>query len=142
MATAILDFDCIRDILIYLSEHIGYVFDNIYFQTVDWKDVVNALTEENKYEPSVVQYNLLQLREEGFIKASKFQQVMNGKITRFIIDDITWKGHNLLTNIQNDTLWNKVKNVLKSIGGLGITVVANVLTTQGEALLTGMLIGK
>lgn len=139
MATAVLDFDCIRDILIYLSEHIGYVFDNTYFQTVDWKEVVNAL---NGYEPSIVQYNLLQLKEEGFIKAPKFQQSMNGKITRFLIDGITWKGHNLLTNIQNDTLWNKVKNVLKSIGGLGITVVANVLTTQGEALLTGMLMGK
>lgn len=138
MATAVLDFDCIRDILIYLSEHIGYVFDNTYFQTVDWKEVVNGL---NQYEPSIVQYNLLQLRSEGHIRAPKFQQVMNGKITRFVIEDITWQGHNLLTNIQNETLWNKVKNVIKSIGGVGITVVANVLTQNGEALLTKMLMG-
>ena len=91
--------DCIRDILLELEK-----LD--LNESITIPELSNKLTEYAKDE---VIYNCLKLREANFIIAPTKQYVTGSMIVSIM--DITYEGHQFLSNIRSNNIWNKTKNV-------------------------------
>lgn len=62
------------------------------------------------FEPQEVAYNLALMRGEGLIEAKVlYSSEGDGKIVHALARCITWKGHELLDSIRNESVWSDVK---------------------------------
>lgn len=64
-----------------------------------------------------VGYHLNMLIEEGFIKAKDSMEFMP------LINRMTWKGHEFLDDIRDDTVWGKTKERTKGLASVGIALM-------------------
>ncbi len=65
-----------------------------------------------------VGYHLTMLIEEGFIKGKAgLMQLMP------VINKMTWKGHEFLDDIRDDTIWGKTKERAKGLSGVGVALM-------------------
>lgn len=100
-----LNLDCIRDILI-VVEDIEY-----------GKDLTIPTLQQklSNYSENELQYHCLKLLEGGFLDATTNRYIRSHKqISK--INDLTYEGHQFLSDIRSDTTWNNTKEVAKSIG--------------------------
>jgi hypothetical protein len=66
-------------------------------------------------------YHLWLLNDGGFIEAqTKESGTGDGKIAFALAKRLTWKGHELLDSIRNESVWTKVKEAFRS-KGIGMT---------------------
>lgn len=106
--------DCIRDILLELEK-----LD--LNESITIPELSNKLTEYAKDE---VIYNCLKLREANFIIAPTKQYVTGSMIVSIM--DITYEGHQFLSNIRSNNIWNKTKNVMSKIGVTSISSISQI----------------
>jgi hypothetical protein len=106
------DMDLIRDILLKLDgdERLhGMIW--VRFETPEELGLKNHSVEE-------VAYHLHMLIEEGFVKGDlKLSKIMP------LINKITWKGHELIDDIRDDTIWGKTKERTKNLSSVGIALI-------------------
>jgi hypothetical protein len=113
--------DCIRDILITVEENTGY------HKKMDCQDL-SIYPLFTRYEHDEVCYHFKQCETAGLIE--KIQWYLGGS---FSVTDLTYSGHEFLSNIRDDTTWNSVKEKSKSIGSQSLTAlmqIASNLITQ------------
>ena len=121
-----LNFECIRDVLKYVRDYLGLNDDGSHTE-ISWKQIYSDKTLLAKYEdPNIIRYTLEKLLEAGYIRVSHYNKLPKGRINLFVIDDITWEGHNFLQNIENDTIWNNVKEKLKPMGNAAWSAISSV----------------
>lgn len=60
----------------------------------------------------------------------------NGNINITRIIGLTWKGHEFLDNIRDNTVWNAVKEKASKFGGLSISALFNGAKFLSSALMT------
>lgn len=63
------------------------------------------------YEPKFVAYHFQQMEELGLIKIIDLSTFDTGR--NYIAQEITFKGHDLLEKITNETIWEKIKSTAK-----------------------------
>jgi hypothetical protein len=78
------------------------------------------------YSLEEVAHCLMLLDDAGFINASA-----NGLIVR----RLTWDGFEFLDNIKSDSVWEKVKDQARSVGGVGMKVLASLAESEVKRLL-------
>lgn len=108
-----LNHDCVRTLLLEIesNKQLGeplteYNFkDNVIF---------------NNYDFDTVMYSLLKLREAGFVNCTL--EFSEGKLYAWIINDITWSGHEFLDNIRDNETWQKVKSVASKTSSMSLTL--------------------
>ncbi|KKI55433.1 hypothetical protein UF72_0659 [Staphylococcus equorum subsp. equorum] len=108
-----LNHDCVRTLLLEIesNKQLGeplteYNFkDNVIF---------------NNYDFDTVMYSLLKLREAGFVNCTL--EFSEGKVYAWIINDITWSGHEFLDNIRDNETWQKVKSVASKTSSMSLTL--------------------
>lgn len=62
------------------------------------------------FEPQEVAYNLALMKVEGLVEAKiLYSSGGDGKIAHAIARGMTWKGHELLDSIRNESIWSDVK---------------------------------
>jgi hypothetical protein len=66
-------------------------------------------------------YHLDLLLDAGFINARPEDLIVNG---------LTWKGHEFLDNIRNDTFWNKAKHHFSSLPSVGLGIIASYIEAE------------
>ena len=80
-----------------------------------------------------VAYHCAILYEGGYIHAYKGEYASN-QLYMFTVARLTWKGHDLLDKIREDTVWNKTRevikdkalpNILEVIKGVSTTVISS-----------------
>lgn len=98
--------DCMRAVLLVLE-------DSDYGKTVYQKDLYSQL--ENEYSHEDIDYSISKLKEAGFINA-RIKSYDNGQSPIIYIDDITYEGHQFLSSIRSNTIWEKVKEKLTDKG--------------------------
>ena len=119
-----LDLDCIRDILIAV-EDIEYG-KNLTISTLQEK-IPN-------YSENELQYHCLKLLEGGFLDATTNRYIRSHKqISK--INDLTYEGHQFLSNIRSDTAWNKTKEVAKNIGVESLQAIKDIAVATVTALI-------
>lgn len=135
-----LDFDCVRDILLYVEENSGYQDSNSDMPSKH-KEIPHARIISDsffsKYNKEDAVHTLeLMIKEGLFDFASKPIYDSNNNLVYARIIGLTWYGHELLTNIRNDTVWNAVKEKSKKVGKVSIKAMASAAATLATAMLT------
>ena len=73
--------------------------------------------ELKEFEKKEIMYSVMKLYEYRFITVSKIQPT-NGQqyFDSCEITDVTVYGHDFYNSIQEDTIWNKTKNIVCQVG--------------------------
>ena len=98
--------DCARDILFSIEQ----------LSTHDSLLTSNQLAKTeflSKYSNDEILYHLNQLYLSGYIIAPTKHKLID---ETFLVNDLSTTGHEFISNIRNDTNWNKVKKISKQVG--------------------------
>ncbi len=59
-----------------------------------------------------VAYHVKQLIDEGFVEGRVVMKPSPGKLLphAYFVHDITWKGHDFIKAVRDDTVWNRAKD--------------------------------
>lgn len=113
-----INIDCIRKIIKYCADNLDYHegIDNTWGEDfVDLNMLYNA-NELEKFPKKDIMYSVLKLAEYRYIVISDVFPINKPYIEKCTICDITIYGHNFLESIQDDTIWNKTKNIIGRVG--------------------------
>ena len=115
-----LNYDCIRDVMLYLEENLE--LNN----TVHLKNIVIDYSAED------IKYSILKLEEIGYIDA-RIVKAAGSKIITAVINDITFYGHEFLNTVRPKTVWENKKEISTKIGVntiSSLTQIASQIVTQ------------
>lgn len=87
------------------------------------------------YSMNQVAYHCSILSEGGYI-LDYDGEYGSDELNCFGISRLTWKGHDFLDNIRDDTIWNKTKNIIKKEG---LPLVFDVVKSISTGIITGMI---
>jgi hypothetical protein len=82
----------------------------IFAQVKGWTSVDLRAIELPDVDPSILARHLEMLHNAGFIEAEKSVS-LHGPL-RFAVKDLTWAGHDFAAAIENDSVWNAIKQKL------------------------------
>lgn len=119
-----LNYDCVRDIMLYLEENLNFG---------------NPIRDTNinlNYDIKDIRYSLLKLHEINYLDGS-VSKYMDGDYS-VITTDITFYGHKFIGEIQSDTIWDKTKSVSKD---LGIQTI-NGITQIASSVISSLILSK
>lgn len=116
-----LNKDCVREVLIYLEEHLGY------------NDHLDASTIQiDPYTSEEILYTISLLSEARYIKAIPIRNL--SAATSYFVVSILMPGHDLLDNIRDNTVWTKTKKTASKFTSVSLnilsSVASNVLSTM------------
>lgn len=116
-----LNHDYVRDILLFVESELGY--ENNQHQYFNFRKI---LKHENfvKHDNNELKYALELLIQENYINCVKQPYFVDGDLISADIIGLTWKGHELLDNVRNDTIWNAVKQKSMKFGKFSLTTLA------------------
>lgn len=116
-----LNHDYVRDILLFIESELEYE-NNQHKELMFGK----LLTHDNftKYDKDELTYALELLIQEEYINCAKVPYFYKGNLMSADIIGLTWKGHELLDNVRNDTVWNAVKQKSMKFGKFSLTTLA------------------
>jgi hypothetical protein len=87
----------------------------------------NAVEElESEHDYDILQYHLSLLLEAGLINAIDMSSG-NQPYGSYIVQKLTWSGHEFLDTARNDTRWEKAKEATKKIAGISFDVLKALL---------------
>ena len=118
-----LNYDCIRDILLYLEDTLEYT-DNQIAMTNKRLTIGNIANELSSYTKEDVQYTIEKLFEARYIRIVDIIHDKNGYITSGYVDDITWDGFNFLNNIREKSIWEATKDGAKKVGAMSVSAIS------------------
>lgn len=121
-----LNFDCMRDVLLYFRENLKLNTDQNdpkikSFNMINSTNLYNI--PELEYSSDDICYSIFNLVECGFLQG---YSKGGDKVILYAIENITFAGHQFLNNIQEPTVWNKTKQILRKLGGASLTVIGQV----------------
>lgn len=119
-----LNYDCVRDVMLYLEENL--IFGN----------PIRDTNINLNYDIKEIRYSLLKLHEINYLNGS-VSKYMDGDYS-VITTDITFYGHKFIGEIQSDTIWDKTKSVSKD---LGIQTI-NGITQIAGSVISGLILSK
>lgn len=137
-----LNYDCMKDILIYLSDNLGYEYDKRTprLMTISWHKLYTNEDLLKIYRDDEILYNLKKLYEANLISAIYVENPNSRTIERFDVVDITLNGYNFLNNASNQTIWNKAKNRVAQLGNVALPIFVNLLMEEGANLISSKLL--
>lgn len=115
------NWDLIREILILLEQKI----DNHYLTNSDIQG----------YDSRIVNYHYILLSEAGLINTVRpiAQRLFENE---YMAASLTWQGHEFLSKIHQDSIWNKVKSTAQSKKlDLSFDVIKNIAASEITAML-------
>lgn len=118
-----LNYDCVREVLLYIEETLEYG------KIIDSDDI-----ELKSFEYTDIQYTIALLSESGYIKAIKIQ-TLSSSVPTFHISSMTMQGHELLDNIRDNTVWNKIKKKISGFASVSLPIINSVGSTIIKELL-------
>lgn len=118
-----LNYDCVREVLLHIEENLNYgqilYSDNIELENFEYEDI---------------QYTIALLSESEYIKATKLQ-TLGPSVPTFHIYSMTMQGHELLDNIRDNTVWNKIKKKISGLASVSLPIINSV----GSAIIKELL---
>lgn len=103
-----LNYDCIRDILIYLENTLRYN-DMLEFPSVDLEELC---AEYPNYSKQDICYSLQMMNEAGLIKTVSAASA--NRIVNISCRSLTFEGHKYLEEVRNPRIWNSIKATFKN----------------------------
>ncbi len=100
--------DCVRDVMLYLEENLGYR------DSLNTNDLSQKL---DKYSLEDIKYTCKKLGEAGFISIRPY---IDGSID---VEEISYNGHQLLDTIRDNKIWKQVKAEASKLSGLSLPIL-------------------
>lgn len=130
-----LNYECLRQTLKALENNLK-LSNDLDFYPVGINEIINYPELKNKHDPRDIAYCVYMLVDAGMVNVLP----TNSYIKELRIQTITYRGHEFLQQIKNDTVWKKIIDILKPIGVFSIDIISkvavNVLT---EMIKTGVI---
>lgn len=117
-----LDITCVRDILLYVEK--------LPFNSVAYISDIND--EYPKYSEEELTYTCLKLIEGGYLSGVTLPMMRSYLPELQCITCMTFEGHQFLETIRPETVFEKTKNTLSSVGTFSFDIVSKI----GTSLLT------
>lgn len=135
-----LNHDCIRDVMIYIENNCVYEDDSRGNRSIHSR-VFYEITHDEKlssrYTEDEIRYVVAQLYFEDMVIARMTPETLN--FMRFEVDSLSFKGHEFLDNIKDDTIWKKTKKFVgERLNSASLAIIGNVAGKLAlEALTSG-----
>ncbi len=130
-----LNSDCIRDVLLYLEDNLGYTDNQISMEHKQFT-VSDLAKELTSYPEDDIQYTVEKLYEADFIRLVNIKFDARKYIVSAYIDDITWNGHNFLNNIRPKSVWDATKAGASKLGLMSIHALSTISMKIVEKVVT------
>lgn len=133
-----LNYDCIRDILIFIEENLGYEESESGIPTNHQSITRKKLIDNSKfliYNREEVSYAFEQLVREELLLTKDKPVYINGNLIRVEVIGLTFKGHELLTAIENEEVWKTAKEASKKKGGLPLGAMVYGIKTAINSIM-------
>lgn len=104
-----LNYDCIRDILLYIEDNTDY--ENDYVSS-------DELLTNLSYDKNTLFYHI-----DMIYQAELVDNVCFGDDEPQIISKLSWEGHQYLDNIRDNGIWKIVKEKTNSVGSLSLKLL-------------------
>lgn len=106
-------------------------------------DVALCNLKIEDYSTEELAYHCKLLYDAGLIADCKIKYA-DGHVWTFGVGSLTWEGHDFLDKIREDTVWNRIKETIKSKGlPMILDVIKNVasaeITTMTTMAISGMI---
>ena len=78
-------------------------------------EIIEDVRYHDRYDPTVIHYNMKLLIDEGFVVEDRIQLGDRGRgILSISLKELTWKGNDFLDAARDDSVWQKAKqHILK-----------------------------
>lgn len=130
-----LNYDCIRDVLLYLEDTLEYT-DNPVAMTHKRLTINNVANALSSYSKEDVQYTIEKLYEARYIRIVDVSTDSQTYMINGYIDDITWEGYNFLNNIREKSIWEATKEGAKKVGAMSISAISMISFEIVKAVVT------
>jgi hypothetical protein len=140
-----LNYDCVRDVLLTLEDtldikeltyNLGEGEESHFnFSTTDI-EIIAKHERLKSYPKTDIFYSIHKLYEADYIVAG---QVNAENLTRYLIQDITYNGHEFLQSIKSDTVWNDVKKVSSKVGTMSFPIISSIASNVIAKLISTSL---
>lgn len=118
-----LNHECIRDLMLYLEKNLSY----------NNEITINDINELD-YMSEELLYTSERLIEAGYIKAH-IQSYISDEFPTIYVQAITYSGHELLDNIRDNSVWNKIKNKISGLASVSVPIINSVASTVISELI-------
>lgn len=130
-----LNYDCIRDVLLYLENTLEYT-DNQMAMTHKRLTIDNIISALPSYTKEDVQYTIEKLFEAEYIRIVNITTDNQKYLVNGYIDDITWNGYDFLNNIREKSIWEATKEGAKKVGAMSISAISTISFEIVKAVVT------
>lgn len=114
--------DCIRDILLYIEANTNFEIDSI--------DVNDIEEELSNYDSKTLYYHIQMIEESELV-----DNVVWAENRPWEISNLSYNGHQFLSNIYDDKIWKKVKNYINKLPSVSLQVLISIAPTLLEKTL-------
>lgn len=130
-----LNYDCIRDVLLYLEDTLGYTND-IVAMTHKRLTIETICSDLPSYSKEDIQYTVEKLFEARYIRIVDITHNKQNYIVNGYVDDITWDGFNFLNNIREKSIWEATKRGAKKVGAMSVSAISMISFEIIKAIVT------
>lgn len=107
------------------------------------RQVLIALEEDAHVVPSIdgytdteVMYQIKILANGGFLEAE--DATANSRDYYFVVESLTWEGHEFLEAIRSQTIWDRTKEMIKEKGGSLPVEIVKTLAIEAAKKYVGL----
>lgn len=130
-----LNYDCIRGVLLYLEDTLGYTNDMV-AMTHKRLTIETICSDFSSYSKEDIQYTVEKLFEARYIRIVDITHNKQNYIVNGYVDDITWDGFNFLNNIREKSIWEATKQGAKKVGAMSISAISMISFEIVKAVVT------
>ena len=128
--------DCVRDVLLYLEENLGYT-DHI--GALQHKEIQICTIPDyfsTTYSKEDVNYSIEKLYEAHFLSLINIASDRDGYIVNAYVNDITYVGHEFLNNIRPKNVWDATKEGASKLGLMSMHTLNFISSKIIESIIT------
>ena len=128
--------DCVRDVLLYLEENLGYTD---YIGALQHKEIQICTIPDyfsTTYSKEDVNYSIEKLYEAHFISLINIASDRDGYIVNAYVNDITYVGHEFLNNIRPKNVWDATKDGASKLGLMSMHTLNFISSKIIESIIT------
>lgn len=121
----VLNYECLRKTLM-LLEDVLELNDEYEYRSIGIHQIVDYPALSNEYDKKEIAYSIYMMIDAGLLQ--KVPTSINAPAKEQRVDTITYKGHEFLQKIKNETAWKKTMDKLKPVGTITIEMISQVIS--------------
>lgn len=137
-----LNYECLRQVLLTLEEFLD-LKDDLNFKTMTVEEIASIPILVNSFSQKDIAYCVYMLADAELITYVKSKNLIDENgffygITDSFVSSLTYKGHEFLQQIRNETIWFKTKEKLKPLGIMTIDIISQVASNVIISMLNSL----